>query len=203
MKTTTFFILLFAIALTGFATTHTITNSGTTFSPSAITISQGDTVIFTLGNNHNAVEVSQTTWNANGNTSLPGFSAPFGGGMVLPEQLTAGTHYYVCTPHAAFGMKGTITVTGTTSLFNQNENAQISLFPNPSNGIFQLNVGTSSVDENFSLEIFSLTGEKILTQSSLKQNTPIIIDLSGYSKGIYFLQLFDGSDYFTRKFIIE
>jgi plastocyanin len=105
------FVLVFATAAEG--TTHSITSSGLTFSPSTLTISVGDTVVFTITSSHNAVEVSQSTWNAGGNTPLSGgFSVPFGGGTVVFS--SAGTHYYVCSPHASSGMKGVITVVQTT-----------------------------------------------------------------------------------------
>lgn len=94
--------------LSVFATTTTVTNSGNTFVPADITITQGDTVNFSITNAHDVVEVSQATYNANGNTSNGGFSLPFGGGTLIG--LAPGTYYYVCTPHASLGMKGTITV---------------------------------------------------------------------------------------------
>ena len=106
------FALLTAIS---FSTTITVINSGYTFSPDTITISVGDTVYFDLASAHNATEVSQSTWNNNGNTALSGgFQTNYGGGLVLPAQLAAGTHYYVCQPHASMGMKGVIIVQGCT-----------------------------------------------------------------------------------------
>lgn len=97
--------------LTGklFATSHTVVAVGFTFSPANLTITQGDTIVFAIGGSHNVVEVSLATYNANGNTPLGGgFSLPFGGGNLIG--LAAGTYYYVCSPHAGAGMKGTITV---------------------------------------------------------------------------------------------
>ena len=111
MKKITLLFLLFSISLTGFCTTWTINNSANTFTPSTITINVGDSVKFVTTSSHDAREVSQITWNANGNTALSaGFQTAFGGGVVLPSQLGVGTHYYVCTPHASLGMKGTIIV---------------------------------------------------------------------------------------------
>jgi|GEM_PF-574982 len=103
--------LLLSIACTGFSETWTIVNEGFTFSPDNLEIKFGDNVLFDLGDIHNAVEVSQETWEANGNAPLEGgFSVPFGGGLVESSMLPAGTHYYVCAPHAEGGMKGIIVV---------------------------------------------------------------------------------------------
>ncbi len=106
-------LLLLSILLSTsvFCITTTVTASGTSFSPSTFTITYGDSVNFNLGGNHNATEVSLATWNANGTTPLGGgFATATGGGIVTPVTLTVGTHYFVCTPHASMGMKGTVVV---------------------------------------------------------------------------------------------
>jgi plastocyanin len=90
------------------AQTFTITTVGFTFSPATLTISAGDTVNFSLPSDHDAVEVSKATWDANGTTSNGGFSIPFGGGSHTFAQ--PGAYYYVCAAHASLGMKGTIIV---------------------------------------------------------------------------------------------
>jgi len=112
-------ILLFLAGMTAvtsmaFATKVTVTNSGTTFVPNEITVASGDTIVLNLQSSHNAVEVSKSTWDANGNTSNGGFSLGFGGGQLILN--TPGVYYYVCVPHAALGMKGTITVTVATGI---------------------------------------------------------------------------------------
>ncbi|MEM7433992.1 MAG: plastocyanin/azurin family copper-binding protein [Myxococcota bacterium] len=80
------------------------------FMPEDITISTGDTVRFVMTDTHNALEVSQETYDARGTTPLEGgFEVDFGQtGEVTFD--TPGVHYYVCTPHATVGMIGTITV---------------------------------------------------------------------------------------------
>jgi len=106
--------LSIAVSLQALAVTHTVSSAGFAFSPSTLTIALGDTVVFSLSVIHDAREVSQATWNANGTTSNGGFDVPFGGGMVVPGH--AGTYYYICIAHALSGMKGTITVTPVTAL---------------------------------------------------------------------------------------
>ena len=87
-------------------TSHTVIAVGNTFSPDTLTITIGDTISFNIGSTHNAVEVSNSTWIANGTTSNGGFNIPFGGGTFIST--TAQTHYYVCQPHVTMGMKGVI-----------------------------------------------------------------------------------------------
>ncbi len=102
------FLMLLPAAL--FATTDTIQTAGFAFSPAVDTVTTADTINFILGSTiHNAVEVAQSTWNADGITPLAGgFSVPFGGGKVA--NLPLGTHYYVCQNHASLGMKGILVV---------------------------------------------------------------------------------------------
>lgn len=113
-----------------FCTIVTVTTPGFTFSPSTITINQGDTVNFSIASIHDVVEVSQPTYAANGNTALQGgFSTPYGGGMVLSAQLSVGTHWYVCEPHAFMGMKGRIIIQSATGIAENNLSANISVYP--------------------------------------------------------------------------
>jgi len=102
-------LLLVMCATSNQAATHTINSAGLTFSPSTLNITLGDTVVFAIAGIHTALEISEATWNVNGTTPLGGgFALPLGGGTVILT--TVGTHWYICQPHGASGMKGTITV---------------------------------------------------------------------------------------------
>ncbi len=198
--------LLLLTILSGFITfqsqakTWVISNSGFTFSPATLTIASGDTVVFTLGGEHNAIEVSQSTWNSNGNSPLPnGFATGFSGGMVLPL-LKPGTHYYVCGPHASMGMKGQITVTSGASVDEIPLITEVGVFPNPSKGTFTVNAGTAFNGESGTLEIMSLTGRIVYTASIETSKT---IDLTEAAKGVYLIRLYNKSATMTRKLIIE
>jgi plastocyanin len=87
---------------------YTIETIGMSFSPDTIICDVGDTINFILGQSHNAVEVSDSTWLAGGNVPLTaGFSFGYGTTeMYIP--VDCHTFYYVCSPHAANGMKGVI-----------------------------------------------------------------------------------------------
>ena len=66
-------------------------------------------VYFELGGSHNAIEVSEDTYNANLSTpTINGFEFGYGeSGFLIP--LETKTYFYVCTPHLP-EMKGKIIV---------------------------------------------------------------------------------------------
>ena len=79
-----------------------------TFTPDTLVCFVGDTVTINPVGYHNAVEVDDSTWMANGTNSNGGFNIPLGtpsGSFVIDQ---AKTYYYVCTPHVTLGMKGVI-----------------------------------------------------------------------------------------------
>ncbi len=108
MKKILFTLSAIFVFVFNYATNLVVVNAGLTFSPDSITITQGDSVTFSLNNPHNAQEVSLATWQAGNSTPVTGFSTPVGGGLVTG--LSVGTHYFVCSPHASMGMKGKIVV---------------------------------------------------------------------------------------------
>jgi len=99
---TTFLLLSTAT----WATQHTVSGGSFFFDPDTLEVAIGDTIVFDMDITHNAVEVSEATWNDNGITSNGGFQVPFGGGSIVIEE--AKTYYYVCTPHVGLGMKAII-----------------------------------------------------------------------------------------------
>ena len=197
-------VILF-LSFTAKGTQHTIVNAGYTFSPSSLTINAGDTVIFDLGSIHDAMEVSEETWNANGNTPDGGFTVPFGGGTIVLEQL--GIHYYVCEPHASLGMKGTIEVVSPTNIEPTTfAEATFHLYPNPASDFVTLSY-TLSRQSMVNIKLVSITGAEIATLLNKRQSAGIKqITLSLDEKlvpGIYFLQLNTAEGTLIRKLVIE
>jgi len=96
----------------GEATLHVVSteDGNMDFLPADIVIAVGDTVRFEMTATHNAVEVSQETYDERGFVALEGgFNIGFGEtGEVTFD--TAGVHYYICQPHVMIDMIGTITV---------------------------------------------------------------------------------------------
>jgi hypothetical protein len=165
-------------------------------------------VIFQLAEIHNAVEVSEATWTANGNTPLPGFSTPFGGGQVTG--LSAGVHYYVCSPHASGGMKGMITVTSPSGINDYaSSSGKFDLYPNPTKGkvTWQYSGSTGMIgnglenDLKSSLEIFNLVGDKVFEKQGFKSSGSNEIDLTDVPDGIYFVRISDRKQIYTMKLV--
>jgi plastocyanin len=195
MKAKIILTLIAAVGLYDFimAGTVTVTNSGFTFVPDEITVNQGDTVVFSLGSIHNAVEVSKATWDANGNTPDGGFSLGFGGGQVIMD--TPGIFYYVCQPHASLGMKGIINVTGTaTSVEEEGDISNsskdiLSFYPNPVSDMMTLSFVVQR-NSSISLNLVNITGQTVqnfVRGFYNKGSYSKSINLGYLSPGMYFI----------------
>lgn len=204
MKKLILSIVFLSLTITAFCTIHTITNTGFAFTPATLTIQEGDTVVFDLSNEHNSAEVSQATWDANGNTPLAGgWVTPFGGGTVLPADLTVGTHWYVCQPHAGGGMKGMIIVEETTGTDEFQPRPSFALYPNPTTGNVQMTVSDFIPGKNYKVEVYDLHGAQVYTENFVELNGVNELTLSGIGKGIYFVRFYDDRGVRSRKLIIQ
>ena len=172
MKTKIFLSIIGLVTGTfaAFPATYKITSNNLSFSPSSITIQQGDTVIFNIGSSHNAVEVSKDTWDKNNSTSNGGFNLGFGGGELVFN--TPGTFYYVCTPHASFGMKGVIMVSVATGnreiLSNSGIHKELeAVYPNPFSD--RLTIGFTIADPStITIDLLDITGIKIQRLTNMR-----------------------------------
>ncbi|MGE4290295.1 MAG: T9SS type A sorting domain-containing protein [Salinivirgaceae bacterium] len=190
------------LSLMAFPKNWIITNDGFSFSPTALTIQLGDTVTFQLASIHNALEVDKTAWDANANDPVTGFTTPNGGGMVLPAQLSVGTHYYVCEFHASSGMKGTITVEQTTGIQGKQTPSAVKVYPNPSDGLFYFSFASdASRGLPIQLEVFDILGQKVLQINEVNQESNRQFDLSAFPEGVYFARFSSVNFNFDQKIV--
>ena len=191
-------------AAISFGITHTVINSGFTFSPATLIINQGDTVVFNLESIHTVVEVDKTTWDADKNIQLTGgFFLPEGGGKLTG--LTVGTHYYVCGPHATFGMKGKIIVNPPQGINNLSviQSNNLLVCPNPVVSEFYISYSVkqrSSVD----ISLIDITGKlvtKFVSEEQLPGKYKLDID-NNYIPGIYFVRFSDNKNTRLSKLLI-
>ncbi len=192
-KTVTFFLLVLATSSLTLSATHTITNSGFTFSPASITINIGDTVYFVLASIHSAREVSQATWDADGTTANGGFDLPFGGGTAVLTQ--AGIHYYVCVPHASIGMKGMITVNSATDVKTTSETLPDNFmlmqnYPDPFNPSTTIRYGLPD-RSNVRIVIMNTLGQQVAVLENGEQEGGLheVEWHASVASGIYFYRI--------------
>lgn len=77
----------------------------------------------------------------------------------------------------------------------------MSIFPNPSNGIFSIQHSSNNNNPQ-TIEIYNLFGEKIYSTTNNNKST-YDIDLTSFPKGVYFVKLSDGKNINSQKIIVQ
>lgn len=85
-------------------------------------------------------------------------------------------------------------MTASSGIIELGENANISVYPNPSNGKFMIN---SNGKINF-VEIYNAMGEKVLQEQVFGE-----IDLSSSPKGIYSVKIKDGDKSYAKNIVVQ
>ena len=209
MKKILLCLVLSGIWSVGFGTNFTIVNAGTfptfSFSPATTTITKNDVVTFTLAISHDAVEVSQATWDANGITPKIGFAVAFGGGTVLGSSLSVGTHYFVCENHGTSGMKGKIIVQSLAGIEDHKTQNDILVYPCPAKEdiTIQFDTSTSNVVE---IRLFNLQGKLVDLLLPKTEAPGLFLRTFSLNKitvpGVYFVQIAVGDNTSIRKVVI-
>jgi uncharacterized repeat protein (TIGR03803 family) len=71
--------------------------------------------------------------------------------------------------------------------------AYAKVYPNPSNGVFTVEVNSENLKANRVVEVYNVLGEKILSSVLNIQNPKFNIDLSGQPEGIYYYRILDNT----------
>lgn len=79
----------------------------------------------------------------------------------------------------------------------ENSKNLLSIFPNPSNGLFTLN----TPENNSSVEVFNVIGENVYSKSQLTKGDNSI-DLSNMAAGSYILKVKTGNEIMTKRIVI-
>jgi len=181
-------------------TTYTVAVTDDQFTPSNLTITTGDKVIWN--------DTGTMPHNVNGTTATFA-SNPVSFGNALGQAwtyefvfTTPGTYDYRCDLHFSIGMTGSVTVnannTGTGELAGNTGSFQ--LYPNPASQYIELLVPDSH-EKISSLKIYSIAGS-LIDQKVLSGNVQSFrYDLSRFNKGVYFMQITAGNHKNTLKFI--
>jgi CubicO group peptidase (beta-lactamase class C family) len=97
----------------------------------------------------------------------------------------------------------TVVCSPLSSVNNISQNPSLfTVYPNPSNGKFTVNIeGLQQV--NCKLSICNLLGQEIHTTFFKGQQSTLDINLSDFSKGLYFVKVDEGKNSYTQKIITE
>ena len=193
VKSTLSFIGALALSVCAFQvsaqTTHAVENNGFTWSPSDITIDQGDTVEWTnTGGSHN-VNGTQATFPDNPES----FGNSVGSGWVYSFTFNIpGVYNYQCDPHASLGMTGTVTVVATTSVDEIQPEATVAVYPQPASEyiVFDFQAINSTGNQ---LVVFDLKGREVVSfQDVTVGETRVAV--SDWEAGNFVYQLKNGDN---------
>lgn len=95
----------------------------------------------------------------------------------------------------------TINIVNSNVSIDEDELGQLSVYPNPSEGLFFIDASKIDVD-NFDLQLYDLQGALVKTINQLP-NEVLSLDLSALAKGIYQLHLTSGNYNIVRKIVIH
>lgn len=163
-------------------TSHIITAFDFGFSPQNLVVLPGDTIILENQGYHSITEVSEEDWNDNNPNSNGGFwvgiDAPTTDYWFVIDEV--GLYHYICVPHAAMGMKGTVEVLdpalGIESLPKHNACAVVP----KGNGQFVLQFHDC---EEF--VVLSVSGQRQLSKSLKGISNQTDVDFSQLTPGAY------------------
>jgi plastocyanin len=179
MKKVYTLLILLAISFSGYSTVHIIQVADFNFTPSMLTVTCGDTVVW------NWVSGTHSTTS----TSVPACAASWDepitistGNYVLTIPC-AGTYNYVCSVHPM--MTGSILATCITSVEEAESGPQL-FFPNP----FQdkINVTFRDIDK---IVLYNVIGKRVLEVQPAAGTHAATIDTAKLPAGIYILSFYN------------
>ncbi|PCJ88443.1 MAG: hypothetical protein COA57_03450 [Flavobacteriales bacterium] len=92
----------------------------------------------------------------------------------------------------------------TVGISEYNARKEITVFPNPNSGVFELRIQDSElIVESSEITISNVLGETLWRSIIHHSSSSVKIDFSGNPKGIYFLKIEAGDKVLTRKFVYQ
>jgi hypothetical protein len=193
MKTRLLILLCLGIFSVNAQTTHNLdwfTNIGTNVD---LTITSGDTVIWTWTNPNHTVENDVSN-------SVETFNSGFLGATGSTYEYTftvVGVNDYFCGVHGAASMSGTITVEENLGIGDETLK-RFNIITNPVNQNINISLPQNLLDGK--ITIYDLLGKKIIT-NSFKNSTNISLDVSALNSGLYILTIESNGVSQTQRFI--
>jgi hypothetical protein len=174
------------------------TDAGTTWSTKTIINNLSGTIAFLnkntgftvggdiIGNTSTILRTNDAgaSWSVESSNSNRQFGASF------PSSKTA----YTC------GLNGTIlkATTMISSIFEPADADQLVVYPNPTNGKFNIAYSHSAFQKPMRVTIYNATGDLVYDQSWISE-----VDVSELPKGIYYIKLYDDKQTYSKSIIVE
>jgi large repetitive protein len=175
-----------------------VTASATTTTPPAINVTSTKVTNATIGQTNGAIAIAATggsgsftySWVKSGSTQVIG---------TTQNIANLGVGIYVVTVKDANGCSATLNVEikGVVGTEDLEANRFMSVFPNPNDGHFNINLHNITTAN---LRILNVEGQLMLTQILETENN---IDLSLLPKGMYFIQLKTSEKTLVKRIVIE
>ena len=183
---------LLCIFITGFISTsllaqtsHNVTVANFAFTPSSLTIEEGDTVFWTNTSGTHNVNGSMTTFPSNPDSF--GSGAASSGWTYSYVFTIAGSYDYQCDPHAGSGMAAAITVSQSSTSINESkiENGT-NVYPNPFTSSLTIALNKELINDNSSIEfvLYDLLGNQVHSIANVNAELTKI-ETNQLSNGIY------------------
>ena len=80
------------------------------------------------------------------------------------------------------------------------------VYPNPSRGKIQLKITNQQLatSNEYTIEVYNLIGEKVYSTNDKPQTSNTFdIDISNSPKGMYFIKMRDGENFYSEKIVLE
>jgi hypothetical protein len=87
-----------------------------------------------------------------------------------------------------------------TTLEPVRESAVVSIFPNPSDGLFRVDLNGKEV---VSVVVFNLSGQQVLSLGKTQLSANPEIDMTAFPRGVYLVRINDGNKAYVEKLILK
>ncbi|GAB4423974.1 MAG: hypothetical protein OHK0039_40880 [Bacteroidia bacterium] len=77
----------------------------------------------------------------------------------------------------------------------------MNIYPNPTNGVFHLSIRSGDL-QSYRVKVVNLIGQTIADRM-VPAHEDVRFDLSGNPKGVYFLQIENGSEMIIRRIVVQ
>lgn len=183
MKSIKFLVIacLLLISFKSYSVVHVINQTGSTFSPSSLTVNVGDVIhwVWSSGTHTTTsgnIPAGALSWNSDLTSTKPTFDYTV---------TVAGSYAYVCLLHESMGMVASFTAVATTGIAENELSRTISVFPNPAQSF--INIKTGSDGEILLSNILGKSIKKYQLKDLPQLDESYQLDLSDLSGGVYII----------------